>query len=182
MHRRPLLLLPLGLLLASCALLPKSDDAPATPEIAEGAPVLTATVDGGEIPPPDEAAPTIGEIAPPADEPTPNLPLEPAPADKPNFFVALWQKVFPPKADGPPAASTPNWIGTVKAVSERRDYVLVDSLNYQNPVPGAILTTVGVESETGSVRVSDDRDPPFFIADIVSGTPAPGDRLYSPAP
>ncbi len=149
-----------SLCLTSCALLPKNDSAEAVPEES------TETV---EI---TEAAPT----------PTPEstVPAEP----KANPVVALWQKVFPPKDQAleTPAATTPNWIGTVKAVSERDDYVLIDSQPYQGLPTGAILTSVGAASETGSVRVSDDRDPPFFIADIVTGKPSPGDRVYSPLP
>ncbi len=183
MPRRQLLLFPVSLLLASCALLPKSGD-DTTPTFTEGEPVLTSSVDSetpdSETPPTAELPPAIEETTP-TDAPVPTAPIEAPATEKPNFFVGLWQKVFPPKPEGPPAATAPNWVGTVKAISARHDYVLVDTLNYQNPVPGAILTTVGAESETGSVRVSDDRDPPFFIADVISGSPAPGDRLYSPA-
>ncbi len=181
MIRGPLFFLPFLLLLASCALLPKNDDPTATPEISEGEPVLSASVDEAPVTELDPADPTDNEVLQVADAPPADAPIEPPPANKPNFFVGLWRGVFPPKPEGPPAATAPNWLGTVKVISERHDYVLVDTLNYQSPVPGTILTTVGPESETGSVRVSDDRDPPFFIADIVAGRPAPGDRLYSPA-
>ncbi len=104
------------------------------------------------------------------------------PAEPGNFLTRLWESGFAAKEDAPPAATSPNWVGNVKAVSERHDYVLVDSQTYQSPAPGTILTSVGSVSESGSVRVSEDRDPPFFIADILSGRPEPGDRLYSPAP
>jgi len=36
--------------------------------------------------------------------------------------------------------------------------------------------------ETGSVRMSSLRNPPFLIADIVSGDPSPGDKIYLPQP
>ncbi len=158
----PLLLA--ALLLTSCALLPKSDQPDDTDTPAEE---LTETV---EI---TEATPTP--------TPDPTEPTEPA-APKPNFVAALWQKVFPPKDQTPetPAATAPNWIGTIKAVNDRDDYVLIDSQPYQGLPTGAVLTSVGADSETGSVSVSDDRDPPFFIADIISGNPSPGDRVYSP--
>jgi hypothetical protein len=154
-----------SLLVTSCSLLPKKEPTADTPEES------TETV---EI---TETTPT------PTPTPDPTDPTTPA-EKKPNPVVALWQRVFPPKdqAADTPAATAPNWIGTVKAVSDRDDYVLIDSQPYQGLPTGAILTSVGAESETGSVRVSDDRDPPFFIADIVSGKPAPGDRVYSPNP
>jgi hypothetical protein len=89
--------------------------------------------------------------------------------------------VFPRKA-GPPAATTPAWAGTIKLVDYQAKYALIDSETYTSLAPGAVLNAVGNDAETGSLRVSADRDPPFFIADIVNGRPAVGDRVYSPTP
>ncbi len=180
MNCRPLLVLPFGLLLGACALLPKDGDQSADSEVVEGGPVLTSSVDSESSSVPEGTDPPT-EPSENEETPNPAPTTAGAPTDEPNFFAGLWQSAFPPKPEPPPAATAPNWIGAVKAVSDRHDYVLVDSQNYQSPPPGSILTTVGAESETGTVRVSDDRDPPFFIADVISGRPAPGDRLYSPA-
>lgn len=157
------------LLLTSCAFLPKADDPDIPAEESTETVEITETVEVADI---AEATPT------PAPDETA------LPEKKTNPIVALWQRVFPPKDQtaATPAATQPNWIGTVKAVSDRDDYVLIDSQPYQGLPTGAILTSVGADSETGSVRVSDDRDPPFFIADIVTGKPAPGDRVYNPTP
>lgn len=93
----------------------------------------------------------------------------------------MWHKIFPPKKS-PPVAAPPQWIGTIKLVNEREGYVLIDASNGLGISTGQTLNSVGSESESGVLRASADRDPPFFIADIVSGKPRPGDRIYSPQP
>lgn len=96
-----------------------------------------------------------------------------------NWASALWQKVFP-KREEPPAAIPPRWIGRITLVDERSNFALVDSQPFSPLPPGTVLHSVSQDRETGILRVSADRNPPFFIADITSGSPRPGDRLYSP--
>jgi hypothetical protein len=116
-------------------------------------------------------------------QPTP----EPAPtpimlkARGESYFSRMWRKVFPKKAT-PPTAEPPQWIGVVKLVNEHEGYALVDAQNYATLPPGETLNAVGEDRETGVLRVTADREAPFFIADIVSGKPRAGDRIYSPKP
>jgi hypothetical protein len=64
--------------------------------------------------------------------------------------------------------------------SER--FVLIESLSATPMVPGEKYTAVGSNGETGILKMSALRNPPFIIADIVSGNPSPSDRIYLPRP
>jgi hypothetical protein len=117
--------------------------------------------------------------APPSEPgPTPVM-LKMRPTE--NFVSRLWHRVFPKKA-APPSAEPPQWVGVVKLVNERDGYALVDAQNYATLPAGETLNTVGEDRETGVLRVNADRQAPFFIADVVSGKPHAGDRVYSPKP
>lgn len=98
-----------------------------------------------------------------------------------GFVMRMWHTVFPKKEE-PPAASMPQWIGTIKLVNERDGYALIDSQGYFAMAGGETLNSVGADTESGVLRVTADKNPPFFIADIVSGKPRAGDRVYSPKP
>jgi hypothetical protein len=98
-----------------------------------------------------------------------------------SFPMQMWHKVFPKKRT-PPAAAAPQWIGTIKLINERENYALIDSPGYFALPAGETLNSVGADSESGVLRVTTDRNPPFFIADIVNGKPRAGDRVYSPKP
>ncbi|MGC1480806.1 MAG: hypothetical protein WA771_09905 [Chthoniobacterales bacterium] len=164
----PLLLA--SLFLTSCAFLPKSEDRESTEE-AEVTETVEITEDSD-----------ITEESDPTPDPEPESdPIESA--DRPNPVAAFFQNLFPKKeaVAETPAAVSPNWIGSIKAINERDDWVLIDSQPYQGLPTGTVLTSVGADNETGSVRVSDDRNPPFFVADVVSGRPGPGDRVYDPS-
>lgn len=110
--------------------------------------------------------------------PTP-IPLKTRPTE--GLFSRIWHRVFP-KKDEPPAAAVPQWIGTIKLVNERDGYALIDSQGYFAMASGETLNAVGTDVESGVLRVTADKNPPFFIADIVSGRPRAGDRVYSPKP
>jgi hypothetical protein len=97
----------------------------------------------------------------------------------PGFFTRVWRSVFKPKPKVPVAAP-PRWIGVIRVVNTTDKYVLIDSQQTLSMKPGEVLNSVGNDYETGTVRVSPDKNPPFFIADIASGSPAVGDRVYSP--
>jgi hypothetical protein len=116
----------------------------------------------------------------PPSEPAPTpIMLKSRPTE--NFASRLWHKVFPKKA-APPSAEPPQWVGVVKLVNERDGYALVDTQNYAALPAGETLNAVGEDRETGVLRITADRQAPFFIADIVSGKPRAGDRVYSPKP
>ena len=98
-----------------------------------------------------------------------------------GIMTRMWHMVFPKKKE-PPVAAPPQWIGTIKLVNERDGYALIDSQDYGALPTGETLNAIGNDSESGVLRVTTDRNPPFFIADIVSGKPRAGDRVYSPKP
>jgi hypothetical protein len=91
----------------------------------------------------------------------------------------MWHVIFPAKKS-PPLALSPHWLGTVKLVDQHEGYVLIDSPTYSSLATGQTLNSVGNDSQTATLRVTADREPPFVIADIVSGNPRVGDRIYSP--
>lgn len=125
--------------------------------------------------PPSTADSSAGPAAPsPTPIMIPNQPTE-------GFFPRMWHKVFPRKVP-PPAAAPPAWIGSIRLVNLPENYVLIDAPNYLSMAAGETLHSVGATTETGVLRVSADRNPPFFIADIIDGRPRAGDRVYSPIP
>lgn len=157
-----------------------SDNAPAAGE--PGAPRYSITVktDAGneQVITGDSSSSSSPTPVPPPAQPAPT-PIALTPRE--GLPARLWHTVFRRKP-APPAATTPAWIGTIKLVNYQAKYALIDSEMYSSVTPGAVLNAVGNDAETGSLRVSNDRNPPFFIADIVNGRPAVGDRVYSPKP
>lgn len=95
-----------------------------------------------------------------------------------KWWDTIW--IFNKKKPEAPVASAPLWIGTIKVVNAAEQYVLIDSNLTVSIPPGEILNSVGNDFESGTVRTTADRMHPFFIADIASGNPAVGDRVYSP--
>jgi hypothetical protein len=151
-----------------------------TPEPTPGATgkisVRVTTSDGREV----VKVLREGDDMPPMAMPTP-VPVQLKPPGE-NFLARTWHMVFP-KKETPPPATLPQWIGTIKLVNERDGYALIDSQQGYYAIPdGEMLNSVGGGSESGVLRVTADRNPPFFIADIVGGKPRAGDRVYSPKP
>ncbi len=99
---------------------------------------------------------------------------------RPGILTRWWQSLFKKKTPAIPIAQAPLWIGTIKVVDSTERYVLIDSRLTIALPPGEILNSVGNDFESGTVRTTADRVHPFFIADIASGNPAVGDRVYSP--
>lgn len=91
----------------------------------------------------------------------------------------LFEKLFP-KKKGPPKAEPAQLIGTVKMVNLDDKFVLIDALVYTPGSPGDSLVCISNQRETATLHLSPLRKPPFLIADIVSGTPSTGDRVYKP--
>jgi len=91
----------------------------------------------------------------------------------------LLDKLFPKKKE-PPKAQPAQLIGTVKMVNLDDKFVLIDALVYTPGLPGDSLVCISNQRETASLHISPLRKPPFLIADIVSGTPSTGDRVYKP--
>lgn len=154
---------------------PEPDESTATVALAEPPPATPEPTPEGNF-----LSRTWHKIFPKKEpKPAPEQPVITAP--KEPFFARLWHSIFPKKKQ-PPAALPPSWLGTIKLVNERGSYVLIDSQGFVTPPAGELLTAIGNDAETASLRISADRDPPFYIADILSGKPQPGDKVYSPNP
>ena len=115
-------------------------------------------------------------------QPPPGQPT-PTPTPKPPNMGLLSHfhfSFFPSKQKKTtPRALVPLWIGTITMVNLETHFVLIDSNAFYAVVPGKQLSCISQSRETGKVVVSKDKNPPFFIADIVSGSPQVGDRVYS---
>jgi hypothetical protein len=72
----------------------------------------------------------------------------------------------------------PVYVGTVKLVNEEQHFILIDSAGQPSPTTDAVLKTRSGDVETAELKAVDIRRRPFAIADIVSGTPRVGDRVY----
>lgn len=120
-------------------------------------------------------APSIPGTPPPAAE---------APTRKPSVLAYLWPLNWPemlfPKKPAPPQAQAPQFIGVVKMVNTEDQFVLIDAVSHQGTEPGALLLCITDQKETANLRMSTLKNPPFLIADIASGSPAPGDRVFKP--
>lgn len=115
---------------------------------------------------------------------------KPKPAEKPaqnKPKVSLLAKVLYwanplnllPKKAKPPAAQPARLLGVVKMVNLDDKYVLIDAVS-QNTAPGDLLICIADQQETANLRMSSLKNPPFLIADIASGTPSVGDRVFQP--
>ncbi len=135
-------------------------------------------------PPNEEAAaasvPTTKATPPPV--PTP----KPAAKAKPNLSVLAyiwppnWFGMLFPKKPAPPQALPPQVIGVVKMVNAADGFVLIDAVSFAGTEPGTQLICIANQKETAILRMSTLKTPPFLIADIASGHPSPGDKVFKP--
>ena len=108
-----------------------------------------------------------------------------SPVEKPRepFFVFKWinsiGNIFPKKSK-PPTATPPQWAGTIRMVNASERFVLIESANLTSAIPGETYVAVSSTTETATLRMTNLKNPPFLIADILSGTPAEGERIYLP--
>ena len=91
----------------------------------------------------------------------------------------LFSKIFP-KKKMPPKAEAARSVGTIKLVNEEAGFVLIETTAFQDASSGGTLISIMDQRESATLKVSEMRNPPFLIADIVSGKPAKGDRVYKP--
>jgi hypothetical protein len=106
-------------------------------------------------------------------------------AEKKSPFAGLgsfFSKLLPSKTPRPPAASPVQWAGEIRMVNIAENFVLVESISAVATIPGEKYLVVQNGRETGVVRMTSLRNPPFLIADIVSGDPSPGDKIHLPRP
>lgn len=115
----------------------------------------------------------------PADPPPQEEPAKPATKSP---FATVFGIFKPRKKNNPPAAEAVQWIGEIRMVNAAGNFVLLESTSPVAPVPGEKYLAVNSDAETAVLRMTALRNHPFLIADIISGTPSTGDRIYMPKP
>jgi hypothetical protein len=78
-----------------------------------------------------------------------------------------------------PAAPQPVLVGTISLVNEESKFVLIDAGLLPTPPPDLALKSYTKDIESGDLLTSRERRRPFIIADIKSGIPKKGDRVYT---
>jgi hypothetical protein len=94
-------------------------------------------------------------------------------------WIGAIPNVIPRKAK-PPQAQVPRLIGVIKTVNTDDRFVLIDATAFQGAEAGELLVSIRDNKETANLRMSSLKTPPFLIADIASGNPSPGDRVFKP--
>ena len=104
------------------------------------------------------------------------------PRTKRPFLVGAfsWLPKLSFRRPKPPQAQVPRLIGVIKMVDEDDRFVLIDATTFQGAGAGDLLICIRDQKETANLRMSNLKNPPFLIADIASGKPAPGDRVVKP--
>jgi hypothetical protein len=104
------------------------------------------------------------------------------PQPKRPFLVGAfsWLPKFSFRRPKAPQAQVPRLIGVIKMVDEDDRFVLIDATTFQGAKAGDLLICIRDQKETANLRMSNLQNPPFLIADIASGKPAPGDRVVKP--
>lgn len=75
-----------------------------------------------------------------------------------------------------------NWAGTIQLVNTAENFVLIESVSATPVIPGEKYLSVQNGRESGTLRMTSLKAHPFLIADIVSGNPSTGDKIYIPRP
>jgi hypothetical protein len=105
---------------------------------------------------------------------------------KPPSSGASWLgalgKILPPKKSKTPAAMPVDWAGTIRMVNTAENFVLIESESASPVIPGEKYLSVQDGRETGILLMTTLKAHPFLIADIVSGHPSTGDKIYIPRP
>ena len=109
--------------------------------------------------------------------PSGNKPLAP-----PTSWLGGLGKFLPKKKPRPPAATPVNWAGTIQLVNTAENFVLIESESATPVIPGEKYLSVQNGRESGTLRMTSLKAHPFLIADIVSGNPSTGDKIYIPRP
>ena len=109
--------------------------------------------------------------------PSGNKPLAP-----PTSWLGGLGKFLPKKKPRPPAATPVNWAGTIQLVNTAENFVLIESESASPVIPGEKYLSVHNGRESGTLLMTSLKAHPFLIADIVSGNPSTGDKIYIPRP
>jgi hypothetical protein len=83
-------------------------------------------------------------------------------------------------------APQPLLVGTIALVNVEGSFVLIDNGRHPSPPSGAALRSFTAGAPSGELVATEVRKRPFVIADIRSGSPQKGDRVFftgaAPAP
>ncbi|MFZ4598012.1 MAG: hypothetical protein ACOYNN_05145 [Terrimicrobiaceae bacterium] len=115
--------------------------------------------------------------------PRPEASVSESAEQKPPFFLAKWMSSLSrliPKKSKPPVALPPQWAGTIRMVNAGENFILIETNALAEIVPGEVYTAVANGAETATVRMTALRNPPFLIADILTGSPSEGEKIYLP--
>ena len=92
-----------------------------------------------------------------------------------------WLK-FPEKTPPPPSATPIDWAGVIRLVNEDERFVLIQTQGASGVIADEKYLCIRDTAETGVLRMTTLKNPPFLIADILSGDPRIGDKVYLPRP
>ncbi|GAB4164476.1 MAG: hypothetical protein Fur0032_00420 [Terrimicrobiaceae bacterium] len=84
-----------------------------------------------------------------------------------------------PRKPRPPQALPARQIGEIRQVNLDNRFVLIDGISAVAIEPGSPLVTVSDQRETADLELTSLRSASFLIADIISGTPAVGDKVFA---
>lgn|GEM_PF-6857833 len=85
---------------------------------------------------------------------------------------------WPKSKPAPPAATPLNPIASIYVVNGPGKFVVLDSPSSNQLQTGKVLNTMKNGVIESTLRVTDDRTPPFIVAEIVSGSPSRGDSVF----
>jgi len=69
-------------------------------------------------------------------------------------------------------------LGQIRQVNSESGFVLIDATVSSSAKPGDALVCIANQKETADLKLTTLRSASFVIADITSGTPSVGDRVY----
>ena len=127
------------------------------------------------------AALAIAGCATPKKEASTAKPTSEAAAKKTATHWLSWLK-FPKKTPPPPSATPIDWAGVIRLVNEDERFVLIQAQGASGVIADEKYLCIRDAAETGVLRMTALKNPPFVIADILSGDPRIGDKVYLPRP
>jgi hypothetical protein len=104
------------------------------------------------------------------------------PPASPTSWLGGFDKFLPKKKPSPPAATPVKWAGTIQLVNTAEKFVLIESESATPVIPGEKYLSVQNGRESGTLLMTSLKAHPFLIADILSGNPSTGDKIYIPRP
>ncbi len=127
------------------------------------------------------AALAIAGCATPKKEAFAAKPKSEAAAEKTPIHWLSWLK-FPKRTPPPPSATPIDWTGVIRLVNEEDRFALIQVQGASGAIADEKYLCIRDTEETGVLRMTALKNPPFLIADIISGDPRVGDKVYLPRP